>query len=302
MMNGNNRSQHGPGGFNASEKIDKRTWGKLLQYCKRYWSVMVVAIICSAAGTILTLAGPQMLSDMTDTISAGMMTDAIDMSKIAKIGGILATLYGVGFVLSALQGWIMATVTQRISKQLRCDITSKINRLPMGYYHHNSTGDVLSRVTNDVDMIGTSLNMSVGTLVSAITLFIGSLVMMIKTNIIMTLTGVLATIIGFALMMLIMKRSQKYFTRQQKNLGAINGHVEEIFSGHTVVKAYNGEENAKKEFDSLNNKLRDSGFMAQAMSGLMMPIMTFIGNLGYVAVCVVGAMLRSEERRVGKEC
>ncbi|MDD2960293.1 MAG: ABC transporter ATP-binding protein [Lachnospiraceae bacterium] len=345
----------------GSDKLEKGTWGKLLRYCKKHWGVMIIAVIFAAGGTVLTLAGPDKLSEMTDVIADGLAPDTemlgkisaeimqngaenkqeeievdqvtisvqdqkdmmsllsgmdqtdpsaalevldelpesvyslvkpeIDMKKILSIGGLLAALYGIGVILSALQGWIMATVTQKISRQLRSDISEKINRLPMSYFHHHSTGDVLSRVTNDVDMIGTSLNMSVGTMVSAITLFFGSLIMMVKTNLIMTLTGVLATILGFVLMMVIMGRSQKYFTRQQKNLGDINGQIEEIYSGHTVVKAYNGEEKAKKEFDELNGKLKDSGYKAQAMSGLMMPIMTFIGNFGYVAVCVVGAAL-----------
>lgn len=221
----------------------------------------------------------------------GLVKPSVDLDKIFDIAMFLVVLYVAGCILSAIQGWIMATVTQKVSKRLRSDISEKINRLPMGYYHHHSTGDVLSRVTNDVDMIGTSLNMSIGTLVSAITLFVGSLIMMLKTNVIMTGTGILATIIGFALMMIIMGHSQKYFTRQQKHLGDLNGHIEEIYTGHTVVKAYNGEEDAIAEFHELNGKLRDSGFKAQAMSGLMMPIMTFIGNFGYVAVCLVGAAL-----------
>lgn len=220
-----------------------------------------------------------------------LIEPSIDMEKIVSIILLLAGLYTAGAVLSALQGWIMATVTQRVSKQLRTDISGKINRLPMSYYHHNSTGDVLSRVTNDVDTIASSLNMSVGTLVSAVTLFIGSLIMMLTTNVTMTVTGVLATILGFALMLAVMGKSQKYFSMQQKNLGALNGHIEESYSGHTVIKAYNGEEKVNQEFAVLNERLRLSGFKAHALSGLMMPIMTFIGNFGYVAVCVVGAAL-----------
>ena len=235
-------------------------------------------------------AAMEAIDDLPESIYS-LIKPSIDMEKIAKIGMFLVVLYLLGAALSAVQGFIMATVTQKVSRSLRGDISGKINRLPMSYYHHTSTGDVLSRVTNDVDTIGMSLNMSVGTLVSSITLFLGSLIMMLKTNLIMTATGVIATILGFALMMVIMGHSQKYFTRQQKHLGAINGHVEEIYSGHIVVKAYNGEEKAKRDFEQLNNKLKDSGFKAQALSGLMMPIMTFIGNLGYVAVCVVGAAL-----------
>ncbi len=276
----------------SKEKVTKGTWSKLLKYCKNYWAFIIIAIICACGGTVLTLIGPDKISEITDTITKGIMPNAkMDMDKIKSTAMVLAVLYGVGAILSATQGFIMSTVTQYVSRKLRNDISVKINKLPMNYYHHNSTGDVLSRVTNDVDMIATSLNMSVGTMVSAVTLFAGSLIMMIKTDVVMTIAGVLSTLLGFVLMMVIMKHSQKYFTKQQMNLGAINGHIEEIYSGHTVVKAYNGEDKAKKQFDELNEALRSSGFKAQAMSGLMMPLMTFIGNFGYVTVCVVGAAL-----------
>ena len=276
----------------SKEKVTKGTWSKLLKYCKNYWAFIIIATICACGGTVLTLIGPDKISEITDTIIKGIMPNAkMDMDKIKSTAMILAVLYGVGAILSATQGFIMSTVTQCVSRKLRNDISVKINKLPMNYYHHNSTGDVLSRVTNDVDMIATSLNMSIGTMVSAVTLFVGSLIMMIKTDVVMTIAGVLSTLLGFVLMMVIMKHSQKYFTKQQMNLGAINGHIEEIYSGHTVVKAYNGEDKAKKQFDELNEALRNSGFKAQAMSGLMMPLMTFIGNFGYVTVCVVGAAL-----------
>ncbi|MBS5483531.1 MAG: ABC transporter ATP-binding protein [Eubacterium sp.] len=276
----------------SKEKVTKGTWSKLLKYCKNYWAFIIIAIICACGGTVLTLIGPDKISEITDTITKGIMPNAkMDMDKIKSTAMILAVLYGVGAILSATQGFIMSTVTQCVSRKLRNDISVKINKLPMNYYHHNSTGDVLSRVTNDVDMIATSLNMSIGTMVSAVTLFAGSLIMMIKTDVVMTIAGVLSTLLGFVLMMVIMKHSQKYFTKQQMNLGAINGHIEEIYSGHTVVKAYNGEDKAKKQFDELNEALSNSGFKAQAMSGLMMPLMTFIGNFGYVTVCVVGAAL-----------
>lgn len=276
----------------SKEKVTKGTWSKLLKYCKNYWAFIIIAIICACGGTVLTLIGPDKISEITDTIIKGIMPNAkMDMDKIKSTAMILAGLYGVGAILSATQGFIMSTVTQCVSRKLRNDISVKINKLPMNYYHHNSTGDVLSRVTNDVDMIATSLNMSIGTMVSAVTLFAGSLIMMIKTDVVMTIAGVLSTLLGFVLMMVIMKHSQKYFTKQQMNLGAINGHIEEIYSGHTVVKAYNGEDKAKKQFDELNEALSNSGFKAQAMSGLMMPLMTFIGNFGYVTVCVVGAAL-----------
>ena len=294
MENRNNRSgMRGPGmGRRPAEKSKdfKGTWMKIIRYCKRYLAVIVVALICAVAGTILTILGPDKLSDLTKVITEGIAT-GIDMERVKSIGLTLVVFYVGSAILSFGQQFIMATVTQNVTKQLRSDISVKINRLPMAYYNKTSTGDVLSRVTNDVDMISQSMNQSIGNLVSAVALFFGSLIMMFKTNVIMTLTAVIATMIGFGLMSLITSHSQKYFSRQQANLGALNGHIEEIYSGHTVVKAYNGEKNAKKVFDELNNNLRDSAFKAQSLSGLMQPLMAFIGNFGYVAVCVMGAVL-----------
>ena len=294
MENRNNRGgMRGPGmGRRPAEKSKdiKGTWMKIIRYCKRYLAVIVVALICAVAGTILTILGPDKLSDLTKVITEGIAT-GIDMERVKSIGLTLVAFYVGSAILSFGQQFIMATVTQNVTKQLRSDISGKINRLPMAYYNKTSTGDVLSRVTNDVDMISQSMNQSIGNLVSAVALFFGSLIMMFKTNVIMTLTAVIATMIGFGLMSLITIHSQKYFSRQQANLGALNGHIEEIYSGHTVVKAYNGEKNAKKVFDELNNNLRDSAFKAQSLSGLMQPLMAFIGNFGYVAVCVMGAVL-----------
>ena len=294
MENRNNRGgMRGPGmGRRPAEKSKdfKGTWMKIIRYCKRYLAVIVVALICAVAGTILTILGPDKLSDLTKVITEGIAT-GIDMERVKSIGLTLVAFYVGSVILSFGQQFIMVTVTQNVTKQLRSDISGKINRLPMAYYNKTSTGDVLSRVTNDVDMISQSMNQSIGNLVSAVALFFGSLIMMFKTNVIMTLTAVIATMIGFGLMSLITSHSQKYFSRQQANLGALNGHIEEIYSGHTVVKAYNGEKNAKKVFDELNNNLRDSAFKAQSLSGLMQPLMAFIGNFGYVAVCVMGAVL-----------
>lgn len=294
MENRNNRGgMRGPGmGRRPAEKSKdfKGTWMKIIRYCKRYLAVIVVALICAVAGTILTILGPDKLSDLTKVITEGIAT-GIDMERVKSIGLTLVAFYVGSVILSFGQQFIMVTVTQNVTKQLRSDISGKINRLPMAYYNKTSTGDVLSRVTNDVDMISQSMNQSIGNLVSAVALFFGSLIMMFKTNVIMTLAAVIATMIGFGLMSLITSHSQKYFSRQQANLGALNGHIEEIYSGHTVVKAYNGEKNAKKVFDELNNNLRDSAFKAQSLSGLMQPLMAFIGNFGYVAVCVMGAVL-----------
>ena len=293
----NNRApkvpRHGPGrGMRPGEKAKnfKGTWAKLLTNCKKYWGAMIFAIICAGIGTVLTLIGPDKLSKMTDLITEGVMT-GIDMDGIKRIGITLICFYGCSALLSLVQNLIMGYVTQQVSKGLRSNISRKINRLPMWFYNQTSTGDVLSRVTNDVDTIAQSFNQSMGNLVTAVTLLLGSLIMMIKTNIIMTVAAILSTLLGFVFMALIMSKSQKYFARQQMHLGEINGHVEEIYAGHTVVKAYNGEKKSKEKFDKMNENLRDSAFKAQCLSGLMMPLMTFIGNLGYVAVCIVGALL-----------
>lgn len=240
-------------------------------------------------------------SDDTDAILAaldqlpdsvyGLIKPTIDMERILQIGLLLVTFYLLSYILSTTQGFLMATVTQRVSKQMRSDISRKINRLPMWFYNRTTTGDVLSRVTNDVDTIGQSLNQSIGTLVSAVVLFLGSLIMMLVTNVWMTVTAVLASVLGFSIMLAITSRSQKYFIRQQQHLGDLNGHIEEIYTGHTVVKAYNGEAEAEQTFDQMNQKLCESNFKAQCLSGMMMPVMNFIGNLGYVAVCVVGGVM-----------
>ncbi len=402
------------------------TWKKLLGYCRKYLVILVIALVCAAAGTVCTLVGPDKLSDMTDAVTSGISPDtdklqeistamseniaanmqtviteiagnlsdtenmqmeievngqvisfedqrmtmeifasldgaddtqkseavqklpdavkkalytditvdktvitgaeqlemtnlmaeagddtdsmlavfdklpdsvyqlikpAIDMDKVFHIGIVLVILYACSYVLSAIQGIIMATITQKVSKQMRSDISEKINRLPMWFYNRTTTGDVLSRVTNDVDTIGQSLNQSIGNLISALILFAGSFIMMLVTDRWMTLTAVGASLIGFIIMFAIMGKSQKYFRRQQKHLGEINGHIEEIYTGHTVVKAYNGEHNAQKIFDEMNTNLQESGFRAQCLSGMMMPVMGFIGNLGYVAVCVVGGAM-----------
>ncbi|SIO07249.1 ATP-binding cassette, subfamily B [Carnobacterium alterfunditum] len=276
----------------AGKKPDnfKESIGKLANYCKIYIWYIVVAIIFAVFGTIFNLVGPNRLSEITDIITSGI-TGEIDLEKIKNIGLFLAVLYVIGFVLSYFQGFIMATVTQKVTKQLRTDISTKINRLPLRYFDSNNHGDILSRVTNDIDTIGQTLNQSLGQLVTAISLFSGSLIMMFYTNVLMAISAVLSTAIGFILMILIIKQSQKFFRQQQKSLGELNGHVEEIYTGHNIVKAFNGEESAINEFNEINNTLFDSAWKSQYVSGLMMPLMGFIGNFGYVVVCVVGAYL-----------
>ena len=284
-------------GINNFEKPENflKSWKKLVLYCKFCIPKIIVAFIFAIIGTIFTIVGPNKLSQITDLITDGLIS-GIDLEKVQKIAVFLSILYGLGFVFNYIQGFIMATVTQRLSKSLRTDISEKINRLPLKYFDSTSYGDVLSRVTNDVDTIGQTMNQSVGVLVSEVTLFLGSLFMMLKTNLIMTFSAVIATIIGFLFMILIISKSQKYFLGQQKYLGKINGHIEEIYSGHVIVKVYNGEEKAKKTFDKINEKLYESAWKSQFLSGLMMPLMGFIGNFAYVTVCVVGGTMALDNK------
>lgn len=274
----------------------------LIDYCKPYMVAIVIALLCAVGGTVCTLAGPDRLSDITNKIRDGIVGDytaaamgqqgtGIDIDGVVSIAVFLLGLYVMSAVLSFVQGFIMNTVTQRICNGLRSNISVKINKMPLKYFDSVAYGDVLSRVTNDVDMIGQTLNQSVGNLVSAVSLFVGSLIMMFKTDWIMALSAIVSSLIGFVLMMFIMVHSQKFFTRQQKELGAINSHVEEIYSGHTIVKAYNAVSDAAKEFEKMNENLYDSAWKSQFLSGIMQPLMGFIGNLGYVAVCVTGAVL-----------
>jgi ATP-binding cassette, subfamily B, multidrug efflux pump len=279
-----------PGAPGEKPKDFKKTFRQLIAYCKAFLPLIIIALILAMAGAIFNIIGPEFLNQITDLITEGMMT-TIDLDAVVNVAAILAFLYGLGALFNYFQGFIMATVTQRVSKNLRKDISTKINRLPLKYFDKNSTGDVLSRITNDVDMIGQTMNQSIGALVSAITMFLGSLIMMFYTNWIMAISAIVSTFIGFGLMTFIISKSQKYFAQQQKELGKLNGHIEEIYSGHHVVKVYNGEKNAKETFHDINTRLYDSAWKSQFMSGLMMPLMMFVGNFGYVVVSIVGAVL-----------
>ncbi|PWM44171.1 MAG: ABC transporter [Clostridiales bacterium] len=297
------RKPQGPmmGGPRAIEKPKnfKKTMVKLIRYCKSYIPGIVVALLAAAVGTVLLIIGPDKLKDLTNEISKGLpalvngipVLNSIDLGAVANIAWMLVFFYAGSGLLNLLQGFIMATVTQKISKNLRSDISHKINRLPFRYFDRTSYGDVLSRVTNDVDTIGMTLNQSVGAIVSSGTMFIGSLIMMFYNSWILALCAVGCSFIGFLMMMFIMSKSQKHFVGQQQYLGEINGHIEEIYAGHNVVKVYNGSDEAKKTFEGINGKLYNSAWKALFLSGLMMPLMGFIGNFGYVVVCVVGAAL-----------
>lgn len=247
----------------------------------------------------MQVIGPDKLKDLTNEIMKGLpvmqngnaVSGSIHMDIVSRMVLILILFYGGSFILNYLQSYIMATVTQVISKRMRTDISQKINRLPLKYFDSASVGDILSRVTNDVDAVGQTLTQSIGTLVTSGIMLIGSFVMMLYNSWILTLAAVGTCAVGIILSLFIAKVSQKYFRQQQLELGRINGHIEEVYAGHNVVKAYNGEKEAKKVFEESNNKLYSSAWKSQFLSGFMMLIMNFTGNLGYVAVCVAGAAL-----------
>ena len=251
---------------------------------------MLVAIILALFSSILTIIGPNRISDITDEIAKGLM-GAMDMDKIISIAIFLGIIFALSAIFNFVQSFIMATVSNKFSRNLRREISSKINRLPLKYFDNHAYGDILSRVTNDVDSIAMTMNQSVATLVSALTLFLGCILMMFITNWILAITAIITTIFGFLFLSIVLSKSQKYFKMQQESLGDIEGHIEEIYSGHNVVRVYNGIEESNKKFDEINDKLFISARKSQFLSGLMQPMMLFIGNFGYVAVCVVGALL-----------
>lgn len=272
---------------------------KLVHFCRHYIPAIIVALVLGAIGTVCQIVGPDKLKDMTNEIAKGLpalvngkpVLGAIDMDTVTHIAWLLVALY-VGYaVLCYVQSWMMANVTQRTAQELREAISVKINKLPLKYFDKVSYGDVLSRITNDVDAIGQTLGQSVGSLITSVTLFVGALIMMFYNNVIMTVCAIVSSLVGLLIMGVIMKVSQKYFSRQQIALGDVNGHVEEMYAGHTVVKAYCGEADSIRAFEKYNGDLYDSGWKSQFLSGLMMPLMNFVGNFGYVVVCVVGAVL-----------
>jgi len=303
----------GPGmggrGMGAGEKPKdfKKSIGKLARFCSVHGMAIIISVFFAVAAAVFQIAGPKQLGKFTDIIKDSITESvanakellppaSVNLTRIGELAVLLIILYALAAIFNLIQGQIMAAVTQKISRRLRSDISTKINKIPLSYFNKISTGDVLSRVTNDVDMIAQTLNQSVTQLVSAITMFLGVLIMMFVTNWIMAFTAIATTVIGFSFMTYIIKKSQKHFTAQQRDLGKINGHVEEIYSGHKVVKAYNGMRSAQKKFEDINERLYTSVWKSQFLSGLMMPVMHFVGNLGYVCVCIVGALLVSHNK------
>ncbi len=270
----------------------KAAWKRLFQYMGRYRPLFILAIIMAIIGTVLIIIGPNMLKDMTDLIKDGLIPGMdIDMAAVEEIAFWMIVVYISSAVITTIQGYVLATVTQKVAGNLRDDISRKIDRVKLRYFDSSKSGDLMSRVTNDADTLGQDSNRAVSIMIQAVTQFIGSLVMMAITDLTMTVTAVLSTLFGFVLMVFIMSRSQKYFEAQQNNLGAMNGHVAEIYNNHGIVSSYNGQRKAKAQFDRINCDLQRSGFMSQFLAGLMMPLMAFVGNFGYVMVCIVGATL-----------
>lgn len=340
----------------------KKSIKRNLKELKPFKVLVIISLILSALGSVLSLFAPDKLKELTDTITEGLIVNQenikalnekiatnykngiqqeikidnttvsiidqqqyiektknltkdanidelykkidelpksiktvispkMNMKKIKNTTIILVVLYAISAIFNLFEGLVMSTVSNKFAKDLRAKITKKINKLPLKFFDKHQTGDILSRVTNDVDTIGQTMNQSLGTLVSAITLFVGTIIMMFVTNWIMAITAIISSIFGFALMMIVMSKSQKYFNEKQTRLGQLNGHIEEIYTGINVVRVSNAREYTKKEFDKLNKQLKTSNQKSQFLSGLMPPMMSFIGNIGYVAVCIVGALL-----------
>ena len=297
---------HGPRGGAPTGKADDLGGAlkDLMRFSRRYIPAIIVALVLGVVGTVCQIIGPDYLGDMTDEITKGLpamingkpVLGAIDMVAVTRIGWTLVALYVAYALCSYVQSWMMATVTQRTAQRLRSAIDVKMNKLPLKYFDEHSNGDVMSRITNDVDAVGQTLGQSLGSLITSVTLFFGALIMMFANNWLLALCAIAASLLGMVLMLVVMRFSQRYFVKQQAALGDVNGHVEEMYSGHTVVKAFGGEADAIRRFERYNNDLYESGWKSQFLSGLMMPMMNLVGNLGYVVVCVVGAWLAMSGR------
>lgn len=289
---------HGPGaGMMPGEKAKnfKGTVSQLLRYMGRYKIAVLVVMVFAIASTAFNIAGPKILGKATTELFNGLIAKvsrggAIDFDKIGKILLFLLGIYLISAVFSFIQGWIMTGITQKICFRFREDISRKINRMPMKYFESRTVGEVLSRITNDVDTLGQGLNQSVTQLITSITMIIGILIMMLTISPLMTLIALVILPVSGILIGVVVKFSQKYFVAQQKYLGEINGQVEEVYSGHSIVKAFNKEEDMLDTFDKTNGILFQSAWKSQFLSGMMQPIMSFVGNLGYVAVAVVGGI------------
>lgn len=289
----------GPGMMRGGEKARdfKGTMKKLLHYLSPYKVSFIIVFVFAIASTVFNIIGPKILGKATTKLFEGVVGqiagtgNGIDFVYIGNILMLLVGLYIASALFSFMQGWMMTGVSMKIIYRLRKEISEKINRLPLRYFDSTSQGEVLSRVTNDVDTVSQTLNQSLTQIITSVIMMVGVLVMMFSISWIMTLVVLIVLPISALFISFIVKRSQKYFAQQQEYLGHVNGHVEEMFGGHIVVKAFNGEKKSIEKFDQFNNTLYDSAWKSQFLSGLMMPVMNFIGNLGYVAVAVLGGVL-----------
>lgn len=289
---------HGPGVGTPSEKQKNfsKSMKQLVRYSGNYKYAFVVVILFAITGTVFQVIGPKVMGRATTVLAEGLMhkikgTGTIDFTTIGRILAFTTTLYALSAVLTFVQGWIMTGITQKIVYNLRRDISEKINRMPMKYFESHQYGDVLSRITNDVDTLGTGLNQSITTIITSVATVIGVLVMMMTISPLMTLISFVTIPVSIFLLGLIMKMSQKHFKAQQEYLGNINGQIEENFAGQLVIKAFNKEETIEKTFNETNEILYESAWKSQFISGIMQPVMMFVGNLGYVGVAISGAML-----------
>lgn len=298
-MNKNRRSPMGMGrgrGNNEKAKDLSGTLKKLLAYLKPYHLKICFVMVFAVCSTIFNIVGPKVLAKATDKLSEGIMakvanTGGIDFSYIIKILLILVVLYAASSLFSYIMGWIISGVSQDAAFSLRKDISEKMNRLPLSYFDKHSSGDILSRVTNDIDTIAQSLNQSLSTLISNVVTLVGIFIMMLTISWQMTLIAVVVLPVSMTMISLVMKHSQKYFIQQQNSLGDVNGHIEEMYGGHQVVKAFNGEEKSVEQFEKYNESLYTSAWKSQFFGSLMMPISNFVGNIGYVGVCIIGGIL-----------
>jgi ATP-binding cassette subfamily B multidrug efflux pump len=296
---------HGPGGMimhGEKAKDFKGTLKKLVRYMSRYKASMIAVFFFAIASTVFVIAGPKILGEAINTLFKGMMNQitgagsGIDFGYIGTVMVWLIGLYLAGALFSYMQGYIMTGVSMKVTYNLRREIAEKIQKLPFQYYDTTSNGEVLSHITNDVDSISQSLNQSVTQIITSVATIVGILIMMFSISWQMTLVALCIIPLSMGFIIMIVKKSQKHFTAQQEYLGHVNGHVEEMYASHVVVKAFNGEEDSAKTFDSYNETLFSSAWKSQFLSGMMMPVMNFIGNLGYVAVCILGGYLAANGR------
>lgn len=294
----NMRPMHGAGAMMPGEKAKdfKGTMRKLIAYLSRFLPAVIFVLVCAAASTVFSIFGPKILGNATTKLFEGLIatltgTGSIDFAAIGQILLFLAALYVISALLMYVQGWVMSGIATKLSYSMRRDISNKIDKMPLSYFDRVPHGEVLSRITNDVDTVTQTLNQSLSQIVSNVTTMIGVLIMMVTISPVLTLVALCILPVSVVIVMNVVKRSQPFFQRQQEYLGHVNGHVEEMYGAHTVVSAFNGEEDSIAQFETLNDRLYHAAWKSQFLSGMMMPLMNFAGNLGYVGICVLGGFL-----------